>query len=49
MRDEDADTSVITPSGRTIKLQCKAGGQPEPQAIHFYCRYKKIFKLSLSL
>uniref|UniRef100_A0A914S3P1 Ig-like domain-containing protein n=1 Tax=Parascaris equorum TaxID=6256 RepID=A0A914S3P1_PAREQ len=31
VRDEDASTSVITPSGRTIKLQCKAGGQPEPQ------------------
>ncbi|MCP9266411.1 Fibroblast growth factor receptor [Dirofilaria immitis] len=36
VRDEDADTSVITPSGRTIKLQCKAGGQPEPQAICIY-------------
>lgn len=33
VRDEDAATSVITPSGRTIKLQCKAGGQPEPQVL----------------
>ncbi|VDN01536.1 unnamed protein product [Thelazia callipaeda] len=43
VRDEDADTSVITPSGRTIKLQCKAGGQPEPQAILFI--YSIILKI----
>uniref|UniRef100_A0A915PIW2 receptor protein-tyrosine kinase n=1 Tax=Setaria digitata TaxID=48799 RepID=A0A915PIW2_9BILA len=42
VRDEDADTSVITPSGRTIKLQCKAGGQPEPQVIWFNNNKKVI-------
>uniref|UniRef100_A0A915CAJ0 Receptor protein-tyrosine kinase n=1 Tax=Parascaris univalens TaxID=6257 RepID=A0A915CAJ0_PARUN len=42
VRDEDASTSVITPSGRTIKLQCKAGGQPEPQVIWFNSNKKVI-------
>uniref|UniRef100_A0A0M3JTR1 Myoblast growth factor receptor egl-15 (inferred by orthology to a C. elegans protein) n=1 Tax=Anisakis simplex TaxID=6269 RepID=A0A0M3JTR1_ANISI len=42
VRDEDAATSVITPSGRTIKLQCKAGGQPEPQVIWFNSNKKVI-------
>ncbi|MFH4975362.1 hypothetical protein AB6A40_002071 [Gnathostoma spinigerum] len=42
VRDEDATTSVITPSGRTIKLQCKAGGQPEPQVIWFNNHNKVI-------
>uniref|UniRef100_A0A915MVU6 receptor protein-tyrosine kinase n=1 Tax=Meloidogyne javanica TaxID=6303 RepID=A0A915MVU6_MELJA len=29
--EEDTRTNIVIPAGRTLKLSCKAGGQPEPQ------------------
>uniref|UniRef100_A0A914L400 Receptor protein-tyrosine kinase n=1 Tax=Meloidogyne incognita TaxID=6306 RepID=A0A914L400_MELIC len=31
--EEDTRTNIVIPAGRTLKLSCKAGGQPEPQVV----------------
>uniref|UniRef100_A0A914HYJ7 receptor protein-tyrosine kinase n=1 Tax=Globodera rostochiensis TaxID=31243 RepID=A0A914HYJ7_GLORO len=31
--DEQTLTHIVIPAGRTLKLSCKAGGQPEPQVV----------------
>lgn len=30
-RQSEEQTSLVVPSGRTLRLNCKAGGIPEPQ------------------
>ncbi|KAI6215583.1 hypothetical protein M3Y94_00402100 [Aphelenchoides besseyi] len=32
-RQTDEQTTIVVPSGRTLRLNCKAGGIPEPQVI----------------